>query len=220
VKFGVIFVGLLLVVVTQAQQNDATQPKGIIYGVAIDQAGNPAKQLGLTARPLDAALGAALPHTRTNDAGDYRFEGVPWWGRYTVYADDEEAGYSSDSTVPLSESSPPEAWISPEHPEAQLTIVIPPKAGFIHVHLTNRRTGAEISGMRVAVMLAESPASPNFTISCYSRHPILVPHDKNLLVHITSDGYREWNESVGMGKLIHLTSGAHLKLDVQLEPAE
>lgn len=215
-----ICVGLLLAVVTPAQENDKTQATGIIYGVAIDQNGNPAKRVGLTAHPLDVALAAVLPHTSTNDAGEYRFEKVPWWGRYTVYADDEEAGYSSYSTGPTGESNPPEVDIAPEHPEAQLTIVIPPKAGFIDVHLTNRRTGAVISGMRVAVMLKESPASPIFTISSYSSHAILMLPDKDLFLHITSDGFREWNESVGEGKLIYVASGAHLKLDVQLEPAE
>lgn len=99
-KAEVIFVGLLLMAVAPAQQNDAPQPKGVIYGVAIDQAGRPAKRMGLTAEPLGVPLAALLPHTKTNDAGEYRFENLPWWGRYTVYADDEDAGYSSFSTGP------------------------------------------------------------------------------------------------------------------------
>jgi hypothetical protein len=69
-------------------------------------------------------------------------------------------------------------------------------------------------------MPQESPASPVLTMSCYSNHVILIPPDKNLLLHITSGGFREWNESIGKGKLIHLASGSHLKLDVQLDPAE
>ena len=74
--------------------------------------------------------------------------------------------------------------------------------------------------MRVALMLQENPASPVFTMSCYSNHVILVPPDKNLLLHVTSDGFREWNESTGKGKVVHLASGARLKMDVQLEPTE
>ena len=115
---------------------------------------------------------------------------------------------------------PPEVEITPEHPEAELTVVIPPKAGFIQIHLTNRRTGADISGMRIALMPEKSPVSPVETMSCYSNHVILVPPNTSLLLHITSDGFREWNESIGKGKLIRLASGTRLKLDVQLEPAE
>jgi hypothetical protein len=215
-----IFVGLFLLAVAPARQNDTPQPKGGIYGVAIDQTGHPAKRLVLTADPLGVPLAAILPHTRTNDVGEYRFENVPWWGRYTVYADDEDAGYSSFSTGPAGETNPPEVEIIPERPEAQFTVVIPPKAGFIHIHLTNQKTGAGISGMRVAVMPEERPASPIFSMSCYSNHAILVPADKSLLLHIASDGYREWSESTGKGKLIHLASGAHLKIDAHLEPAE
>jgi hypothetical protein len=110
--------------------------------------------------------------------------------------------------------------LTPEHPEAELQVLLPSKAGFIQVHLTNRETGAGISAMRVALMLQENPASPVFTMSCYSNHVILVPPDKNLLLHVTSDGFREWNESTGKGKVVHLASGARLKMDVQLEPTE
>jgi len=88
--------------------------------MAIGQDGLPAKQTGLTAEPLGVALGARLPHTKTNDAGEYRFENVPWWGRYTVYGDDEDEGYSSFSTGPAGDSNPPEVEITPEHPEAEL----------------------------------------------------------------------------------------------------
>jgi hypothetical protein len=217
VKTALAFVGLLLLAAS-AQQNDEPHPKGVIFGIAIGQDGQPAKQIGLTAEPLGVGLGAVLPHTRTNDAGEYRFENVPWWGRYTVYGEDENEGYSSFSTGPA--GSPPEVEITPEHPEAELKVLLPPKAGFIQIHLTNQKTGAGISGMRVALMPTESPASPLFTMSCYSNKVILIPPDRSLLLHISSDGFREWNESIGKGKPIHLASGARLKIDVQLEPAE
>ncbi len=195
----------MLLAPASAQQNDEPHSKGVIYGIAIGQDRQPAKRIGLTAVPLGIALAARLPHTRTNDAGEYRFENVLWWGRYTVYADDENAGYSSFSTDPAGDTGPPEVELTPEHAEAELNVVPPPKAGFIQIHLTNQRTGAGISAMRVG---------------CYSNHVILVPPDKSLLLHITSDGFREWNESIGKGKLINLTSGGHLKIDVRLEPAE
>lgn len=219
-KIALVFIGLLLLPAAPARQNDELRPKGVIHGIAVGQDGQPAKRIGLTAEPLGVGLAAVLPHTRTNDAGHYRFENVPWWGRYTVYADDEDAGYSSFSTGPARDSNPPEVEVTPEHPEGELNVVLPPKAGFIQIHLTNRKTGAGIPAMRVALMSEEKPVSPVLTMSCCSTQVILIPPDKNFLLHVTSDGFREWNESTGKGKLVHLTSGAHLKIDVQLEAAE
>jgi len=220
VKTTLAFVGFLLLATAIAQQHDEPHPKGVIYGIAINQEGQPAKRIGLTAEPLGVGLAAKLPHTSTNDAGEYRFEDVPWWGRYTVYADDENEGYSSFSTGPAGDSSPPEVELTPEHPEAELKVLLPPRAGFIQIHLTNQRTGAGISGMRVALMPTESPTSPLLTMSCYSNQVILVPPDKSLLLHVTSDGFHEWHESVGRGKPIRLSSGTRLTLAVQLEPSK
>lgn len=219
-KTTLVFVGFLLLATAVAQQHDEPQPKGVIYGIAINQEGQPAKRIGLTAEPLNVGLAAKLPHTTTNDAGEYRFENVPWWGKYTVYADDEDVGYSSFSTAPPEDSNPPEVEVTPEHPEGEFKVVLPPKAGFIQVYLTNRKTGAGISVMRVALMREDKPDSPVFTMSCYSTQVILIPPDKNFLLHVTSDGFREWSESTGKGKSIHLASGAHLKIDVELAPAE
>jgi hypothetical protein len=219
VKTALVFVGLLLVAAS-AQQNNEPIPKGVIYGIAIGQDGQPAKRIGLTAHPLGVAIGAILPHTKTNDAGEYRFENIPWWGKYTVYAEDEDAGYSSFSTGPARDSSPPEVELTPEHPEAEFRLMLPPKAGFVQIRLTNKKTGSGISGMRVVVMPTERPDSPLFTMSCHSNHVILIPPDKNLLLHVSSDGFREWDESIGNGKPIHLASGSRLKLEVNLIPAE
>ena len=155
---------------------------------------------------MGVPLATALPHTRTNDIGEYRFEHLPWWGKYSVYAEDDDAGYSLFSTGE-GHNDPPEVELTPERREAELKVYLPPKAGFVNIHSTNRRNGAEISGMRVALMPAENPVSPLFTMSCYSDHVVLVPPNKDLLLHVTSDGFREWDESVGKGKPINLSSG-------------
>src|SRR5262249_33465019 len=159
-------------------QNDEPHPNGVIYGIAIAQDGRPAKRDGLTAEPLGVALGTMLPHTRTNDSGEYRFENLPWWGRYTVYADDEDAGYSLFSTGPVGDSGHREVELTPERPRAELQVSLPPKAGFIQIQLTNQRTGARIPAMLVALMATDKPTSPLFTTSCYSNQVILIPPDR------------------------------------------
>jgi TonB family protein len=217
-KTALVFVGLLLLATAGAQQHNEPPPKGVIYGIAIGQDRQPAKGIVLTAYPLGVPLGTALPATRTNEAGEYRFENLPWWGRYTVYAEDEDAGYSSFSTGPAGDSHPSEVELTPERREAEFKVYLPPRAGFLQIRLTNRKTGAGISAMRIALMLAENPVSQFFSASCYSNHVILIPPEKHLLLHVTSDGFQEWEQSTGMGKPIYLPSGARLTLDVQLEP--
>ena len=218
-KTVAVLVGVLLVGGALAQQHDKSPYRGVIYGTAVSQDGQPARGIGLTAWPLGVPLGAKLPHVKTNNAGEYRFEHLQW-GKYTVYADDEEAGYSGFSTGPEGDSHPAEVELAAERPEAEFRVQLPAKAGFLEIRLSNRRTGGAISAMRIALMTAKNPASPVFSMSCYSNRVILLPPDKDLLLHVTSDGFREWDESTGRGKPIHLPSGARLTLDVQLEPPD
>lgn len=192
--------------------------RGPFYGVAVDQDGKPAKRIGLTACPLGVALGAMLPRVYSNDKGEYRFEGLPWWGKYTIYSEDEDAGYSVFSNGPAGNNHPSEVEVTREHPDAEFTVHLPPKSGFLQIHLTNRRTKAVISGMQIDVMLMDKPNSPLFSMGCYSNHVVLVPPDTDLLLHITSLGFREWKESTGTGKPIHIASATRLSLDVQLDP--
>ncbi len=219
-RLASIFACLLMVMTAVAQQQDTARPVGSIYGVAIGSDGQPAKRIGLTAALLGVPLSAVLPHTTTNDRGEYRFTDLSWWGRYTVYAEDEEAGYSKYSTGGYGQTQPSEVEITPARREAELRVNLPPKAAFLQVRLTNRRTGAPISGMRIAVMRNVNPASLIFDMSCFSTKTVLLPPDTDLFVHITSDGFLEWKDSVGKGKMLHLTSGSQLTLDVELEPAD
>jgi hypothetical protein len=192
--------------------------KGVIYGTVIAQDGKPAKGLILNASPLGVALLMALPWKKTNDTGAFRFEHLPM-GRYTVFAEDKEQGYSSFSTGPAGPGKPPEVELTIEHPEAEFNVHLPPKAGFLLFHLTNERTGAAISGIEVTVMSAENPSKLIFSGGYPSTKPVLIPSDENLLLHVTFWGFREWEQSVGNGKHVRIAPGNRLTLDVQLVPA-
>lgn len=218
-KTVLVFVGLFLLAPAVAQQQYETQPSGIIYGRVIGRDGKPAKGITLVASPLGVALGTRLPRTRSNDAGEYRFESLPWWGRYGVDAEDDDAGYSVFSSG-AGRNDPPEVKLTPQQREARLNVYLPPKAGFVHIHLTDRRTGNVISGMSISLMSMEEPETLLFEMSCPSNHVVLVPPDKDIRLHVTSAGFHEWEESVGRGKPLRLTSGTQLTLDVQLDPIE
>lgn len=191
---------------------------GLIFGHVVDQNGQPAKGIGLEALPLGVALGTVLPRSKTDENGNYRM-GVPWWGRYTVFAEDLDAGYSIFATGTSDPGHPAEVTISPGHPRGEFNFRLPPKAGFLHFHLTDRRTGAPIDGILVSMFLKEQPTKPVYSGSSYANKPILVPSEEDLLIHVTSQGYKEWQQSAGRGKSIRLSPGAELTLDVVLEPA-
>jgi hypothetical protein len=189
---------------------------GVIYGTVIAQDGSPAKGLTLNARPLGVILAMALPWTKTNDAGEFRFEHLEL-GRYTVYAEDKEAGYSMFSTGPSGPGNWQEVELTAEHPAAALNVHLPPPAGFLMFHPTNLNTGSPLSGVEVTVLSGETPPKVIFSGGFSLPDPILVPSDRDLLLHVTSWGFQEWQESVGAGKHIRVAPGNRLTLHVQLE---
>jgi hypothetical protein len=218
-KIAPVIFGFLLITNTRAQQPDQSVPTGVIYGMVLDQNGQPAEGLGLTAFPLGVALGTMLPTTKTDLTGKYRFKSIPWWGRWSVYPEDDKTGYKNGITGPTGRpGQPPEITLSPQDPEAEFDFRLPPKAGFLRIRLTNRRTGAVIPGVGVSVS-QEGSGGLIFSESCSSDRVILLPPDKDLLIHIESPGFLEWGESRGSGKHLRIPSGSSLDLDVQLEPA-
>jgi hypothetical protein len=57
-----------------------------------------------------------------------------------------------------------------------------------------------------------------FSGSSSSDRVVLIPPDRDLLLHVTSWGFHEWDESAGRGKPIRVPSGNRLELYMQLEP--
>lgn len=204
----------LFVVAGAMPQDSAPQSKGAIYGVLVDENNQPAKGIGVTVAPSGLGLGGRLPGVITDQNGHYRIGNLSGWGKYTVYPEDWGAGYSI-----FVNSEFHEATISPEHPEAELNFRLPPRAGFLDFHLTNRKTGKQIGDLEVKMLLAADPPVFLSATSQPSTTPVLVVPDKGLLIHVTANGFKEWDRSAGNGLPILVKSGDHLKLDVQLEPA-
>jgi hypothetical protein len=202
-----------LVTPGKAKQKKLEPNKGVIYGTVVSQNGQPGKRLWLMAEPMH---GGQWPGTSSNDRGEYRFQGLAW-GKYRVYVVDDDSGYRGDLVKEGDE--PSEVEISPEHRQAEYRVVLPSKAGFLQIHLTNRKTGAAIPWMNVSVAPTEDPQHP-FDSSRDSSLVILVPPDENLLLHVTAEGFGEWDQSAGTGKLIFVPSGTQLTLAVELEPAK
>lgn len=216
-KSAAILVCSLLFTCGLAQTRESVVAEGSIYGIAVNSDGQPAKGMVLTAFPLGVTLGAALPATRTNDWVFIAWKRFPGGDASPFLRVTKKAGYSQFSTSPLG-NNPPEVSIDIDHPKAQRDIHLPRKAGCLLVNLINSRTKIPISLMRVELMKAAEPTKVVFSIGYSADHVGLIPPDEDLLVHIISEGFMEWSESLDKGRLIHLSSGTEPKLLVELEP--
>jgi hypothetical protein len=212
---SVCIVLLLLTGALAQQPGDEAFPAAVIYGVVTGQDGHPARGMRLTVQPLSFGFSGMIPHVRTNGAGEYRFENLRL-GRYAVYADDKEAGYAIYITA--HDGRVPEAELADEHREVELLVQLPPQAAFLTIKLTNQVTGGAIPAMRIKLTRADEHREMIFTMSGSSDQVVLIPPDRDLLLHVSSDGFREWQESVGAGRPIHIASGTRVQLDVQLAP--
>jgi hypothetical protein len=191
--------------------------QGVIYGVAIGQDDQPAKGVGVTLHrdvPGLQALPSWSRQVKTTPAGEYRFEHLEV-GRYIVFVYDEDAGYIDFQTSGASRAV--KVDLTDGQPEARVRVYLPPRAGFLDIDLTNQQSGAPVSGIQLDLTWAGSLEKIR---SAKNPHLFLVPPDTDVLLHVSSPGFREWQESVGTGKSVCLPSGTRLKLDVRLEPLD
>jgi hypothetical protein len=179
---------------------------------------------GLTVKawPLGVALSAVLPTAKTGLGGEYRFEKVcP--GRYTVLPEDKEAGYPSSSPYLfafLYGRPVAEVKLTSQNSNAELLILLPPKPGRMSVHITDRATKAEIPEFTIEMKVPGQRLSPEMKYLFHpdiKNHEIEVPPDTGFIVHVTAEGFREWGESIGSGKLVRVPSGTEAVLEAQLE---
>ncbi len=218
-RFASLLVPSLLLLIAAAQtQTEA--PHGVIHGTVIGQDGRPAGGIWLAAQRRDVPTGSIVPHVEADDAGNYRFERLPP-GKYLVLADDQKRGYSWYSTAPHGPASEKnEVTLSRGNPQAELNFQLPPQSGFLSVKLIDANTGAVIPTMDLTIKNADEDRTLVVSIGSSSDEVVNIPPNRDLLLHVTANGYREWQESIGVGKPIHLAPGERMQMQVRLQPAE
>jgi len=192
---------------------------GVIRGIVSDGSGDKVSGIAVEASPM-GLLAGSVPSVKTGPEGDYRFEHVcP--GTYVVTVADEKAGYPH---VSLMESAfiyghIEEVTLTNERPQADLPVHLPSKPGFLQVHITNRETKAEISKFMVTLNVKGQPGGLSFIFDVGIKdREIELPPDKDVICHVTADGFREWSESAAQGKLIRVQSGTKGTLEAELQP--
>ena len=217
---------LFLLVSMRVQAQSVIQSpecNGIIHGAVFDRSGQRAKGLKVIVWPLGVDLASLLPSNVTDEKGEYRFENVcP--GRYAVVVEDEKTGYPRTSPM-MSEflygARVRQVRVTAKHPQIELPVYLPPKPGLMQVHISNGMTKAEISKFSVKLRVPGQHRTPEAGFEFDPRfkdHQIQVPPDKNVVFHVTAEGFHEWRESAGRGKIVRVPSGTQVALEVELEP--
>lgn len=199
--------------------------KGVIHGVVLGQDGQPVGGVNVVLYPLGVGLGVALPHSTTDQRGEYRFVQV-CSGTFSVFVKDNQAGYPQSSPYLyqfLYGRRAPEVKITDTILDAPLAVNLPPKPVQLQLHLSNSRTKEKIVGADI-----EEKVSRKRRVKVHSEGSILadtepaflLAPDKDVFLHITSKGFHEWKESVGRGKLIHAPPGKLLTIEVELDPIQ
>ena len=220
---------LLLLVfppVTRACFEDP-QAKGVVHGVVVQENGDPVPNFTAVLEKLGVSLAYLLPQMKTNDRGEFRFEHLcP--GRFAVVVENSAAGYPTTSAAwyrILYGRPIPEVRIMKSKSEAMLIVTLPPKPARLEVNLVNSKTKEKISLIELSFRVipartVETYCDSSKSISCTGPPYFLFPPDQNVFIHVTSNGFREWKESVGRGKLIHVGYGELLTLNIELDPIE
>jgi len=201
--------------------------KGVVHGVVLRENGEPAVNFTAVLDPLGVSLSYLLPQMKTNERGEFRFEHLcP--GRFSVDVENDEEGYSpiSSAWYRILYGRPiPEVRITKSKFDAQLLVTIPPKPGRLRVNLVNRNTKEKIADTEIELIVDRTRIAKTYCDTAkfmtYDSSPyFMVPPDQDVFLHVTSPGFREWKESAGRGKLIHVGYGDLLTLDVELDPIQ
>ena len=217
---------LVLAVWAPAQQQHEAiideNSTGAIHGILLGEDGRPAADIVITVIK-DITGPAALPiwerRVKTDKTGKYRFEHLGI-GKYELFVCDEKAGYcvlpSGPGPNELSRFAV-KVELTADRPESEARVHLPPKPGFLDLHVTNKEDGMPVSPIQIELSRADDPRIALYKGSFAKKLDVfMIPSDKDLLLYLSSPGFREWPDNAG--KRIHLSSGEKLNLDIQLTP--
>jgi hypothetical protein len=196
---------------------------GSICGTVQDENGLPASLVRVT-----AAYVGPKAHTgtyamgETDDVGHYCVNVTI--GDYIMSADDVDKGYplmaimfyaSHDSNA---ESSAPGISITAQELTRHDDWMIPYKAGFVRVKLTDARTGKQIVPMFFDLVVRSRSDNGRMHGTCASTAALLVPPNENIVFAVSAPGYQWWPRDDKMGKLLNLLPGTTEEVAIELQP--
>lgn len=191
-----------------------TQQTGKIVGTVLDEKGVALVGAKVNVLPLDGRpQGSGVRYVETDVEGRFNLDRLPW-GKYSVFAMKQEAGYPDMEPSFYSASMKiAVAIITPTAPVATVSIRLGPRAAIITGSVSDSRTGAPVNAF---LKLARTDNAQDWlSTSVPSTYRVLVPAVTDVAFSVTAPGYERWISP----RPINLQSGQELHLDVDLVPA-
>jgi uncharacterized surface anchored protein len=195
---------------------------GTIMARVVDQSGNSVAGATAQMEPADGKIMAkAIPRCLTDETGVCSYAHLQF-GKYHVTAMKNADGYP-DVSGELYGHGKSEliAEVTPDAPTASVSITLGPRAGAITLKIVDDATGLPVANPTVTLSLATTPTTFR-TSSLHSDFKILIPPDEDILVEVSSDGYKPWHmetqPEATHANALHLHSGEAREFTIRLQP--
>lgn len=192
----------------------AAQGAGVITGRITDEKGMAVAAAKVSVLPLNGRPeGSGIRYVDTDAQGRFAIDRLTW-GKYSVFAMKEDAGYPDmEPSFYSANTQIPVATITPAAPIARVSIRLGPRAAILEGSVSDALTGAPINAF--FRLMRTSHKQDLLLTSLPSTYRVLLPPDTSISLSVTATGYKEWI----LPNPINLRSTAKLRLDVQLAPA-
>jgi hypothetical protein len=198
------------------QRKDAT---GVIRGVVFNEIGERIAGVKVTARPDSGPFVGVLPNAFTAEDGSFKIDRLIW-GEYTLETEKEEAGYMRTGSLffasgPMRNSV---ATVGPKEPEAEVRIMIGPKAGIVSGTITDAVTRKPIPSASLVFHdwngSDEGMSGRWVSQGVDSTFRVLLPPRQLLGLSVRAPGYKVWRKPTPTD----LEPGAELAIKIALDP--
>lgn len=136
-------------------------------------------------------------------------------GTYQVFAINEAEGYSIQNQSPGQE-----VRLTADAPWANVTVRLRHRGGILIGSVRDKWSGKPVDGAHVSYSVIDNGSGGSSTRTNGNFH-MAVPADSDLLIVVTSEGYKGWvytDASNPSRPLLRLASGERKVLEIELEP--
>jgi hypothetical protein len=212
-----VFVGVLLL----APMCYGQSGEGTITGTVVDEQGTPISGATVWCSVDEGQHMNSTSSGLSDKTGKFQIEHLPW-NTYTISATKHADGYGGSSQL-VSEP----VILTSEHPSATVVVKLGPKEGILLPTVSDKVTGERLFDFTVHSTVEEfegqthNTSSGNWGVSRWTKQ-VLLPSNKDVMLHITKPGYRPWwymdpSQPNGPG-ILRLQPGEVRELNIELEP--
>jgi hypothetical protein len=189
------------------------QTNGIVRGIVLDESGNPVPHALVYTDKVQSATILKRLDMNTDDSGRFEFQHLEN-GVYEVWAQKLEAGYRSTYHDIFNPNPPLRCTLTPDNPEANVSVRFAPKAAVITGWVTDAGTGEHLSPHLKITSVAHQGYEHTAGGTRF-KFRVLIASDTPVLLEAWADGHKHWfNGSSSQSKPLQLRPGEILDLNI------